>query len=154
MHFARTSPPDSRALAVLPTRVSLRRWWSIFWIERPCTQSAAVPGDQVTRKLYDKLVPDRIPEIIQEAGSTCGTEIHSDESAFRRALRDKLVEEAREAANSSEEDLATELADLQEVVDALIAASGLNLNVLRALQEQRRPERGAFFNRIRLLWTE
>ena len=108
----------------------------------------------MTRKLYDKLVRDRIPEIIRDAGSTCGTDVYSDEGAFRRALRDKLIEEAREAANASEEDLAAELADLQEVVDALISAYGLNANAVRSLQVQRRAERGAFSNRLRLLWTE
>ena len=108
----------------------------------------------MTRKLYDKLVRDRIPEIIREAGRTCGTETYTDENAFRRALRDKLIEEANEAANASEGELAAELADLQEVVDAVISAYGLNANAVRSLQEQRRAERGAFSNRLRLLWTE
>jgi predicted house-cleaning noncanonical NTP pyrophosphatase (MazG superfamily) len=108
----------------------------------------------MTRKLYDKLVRDRIPEISREAGSTCGTDTYSDESAFRRALRDKLVEEAGEASNASDENVATELADLQEVVDVLITAYGLNSNAVRALQEKRRAERGGFSKRLRLLWTE
>ena len=108
----------------------------------------------MTRKLYDKLVRDRIPEIIREAGNNCGTDGFGDESAFRRALRDKLVEEATEAANASEVDLAAELADLQEVVDALIAAHGLNHDTVRAIQEQRRAERGGFAQRLRLLWTQ
>jgi len=98
----------------------------------------------MTRKLYDKLVRDRIPEIIREAGSTCAAETYRDDSAFRRALRNKLIEEAGEAANAGDEDLATELADLQEVVDALISAYGLNGNAVGSLQEQRRAERDAF----------
>ena len=65
-----------------------------------------------------------------------------------------LIEEAGEAANASEEDLATELADLQEVVDALISARGLTRSAVRSLQEQRRAERGAFSRRLRLLWTQ
>ncbi len=108
----------------------------------------------MTRKLYDKLVRDRIPEIIREGGSTCGTEMYSDESAFRRALRDKLIEEAGEAANASEDDLAAELADLQEVVYGLISTYGLNYDAVRSLQERRRAQRGAFSRRLRLLWTE
>ena len=108
----------------------------------------------MTRRIYNKLVRDRIPEIIRDTGSTCKTESYSDESAFRRALRDKLVEEAREAATASEEDLVAELADLQEVVDALLDAYGLNPEMLRAIQTQRRAERGAFARRLRLRWTE
>jgi predicted house-cleaning noncanonical NTP pyrophosphatase (MazG superfamily) len=70
------------------------------------------------------------------------------------ALRDKLVEEATEAANASDADLATELADLQEVIDALIAACGLSHEAVRTRQQERRVDRGGFADRVRLLWTE
>jgi predicted house-cleaning noncanonical NTP pyrophosphatase (MazG superfamily) len=108
----------------------------------------------VNRKVYDKLVRDRIPEIIYESGGTCGTETFSDHSAFRRALLDKLVEEAREAATASDEDLAAELADLLEVIDTLVEACALGQAGVRAVQEQRRADRGGFGKRLRLLWTE
>jgi predicted house-cleaning noncanonical NTP pyrophosphatase (MazG superfamily) len=108
----------------------------------------------MTRKVYDKLVRDRIPEIIRESGSTCGVETIGDERAFDQALREKLVEEAREAATASDADLAAELADLQEVIDTLIDASELDRGAVRRLQRQRRAERGGFANRLRLLWTE
>jgi predicted house-cleaning noncanonical NTP pyrophosphatase (MazG superfamily) len=117
-------------------------------------QSPPILGDQVTRKLYDKLVRDRIPEIIRNSGNTCGTETFEDDSAFRGALRDKLVEEATEAANAPDTDLATELADVREVINALIDAYGLSHETARALQEQRRADRGGFADRLRLLWTE
>jgi predicted house-cleaning noncanonical NTP pyrophosphatase (MazG superfamily) len=108
----------------------------------------------VTRKVYDKLVRDRIPEIIRKSGSTCSVETIGDDHAFRRALRDKLVEEATEAATASEADIAGELADLQEVIETLIEACELDRDALRALQHQRRLDRGGFSNRLRLLWTE
>ena len=38
--------------------------------------------------------------------------------AFQRALRQKLVEEAQKAAGATEEELVTELADVDEVLDA------------------------------------
>ena len=68
------------------------------------------------RKVYDKLVRDRIPDIIRQSGSECATETFSPDE-FRRALRDKLVEEAREAANASDDDLLIELADVEEHFD-------------------------------------
>ena len=105
------------------------------------------------RKVYDKLVRDRIPDIIRQSGSECATETFSPDE-FRRALRDKLVEEAREAANASDDDLLTELADVEEVVDALLAAYGLTQEDVRRLQDGRRVERGGFTRRLRLLWTE
>jgi predicted house-cleaning noncanonical NTP pyrophosphatase (MazG superfamily) len=110
--------------------------------------------DRMTRKIYDKLVRDRIPEIIRQSGSTCGTEIFEDDVAFRRALLDKLIEEAREAATAPDADLAAELADLLEVIDAVVEASGLSHVTVRALQDQRRADRGGFASRLRLLWTE
>jgi predicted house-cleaning noncanonical NTP pyrophosphatase (MazG superfamily) len=108
----------------------------------------------MTRRTYDKLVRDRIPEIIQQNGGTCGTENFSDDSAFRSALLDKLVEEASEAATASDEDLVAELADLLEVIDTLVEACALGQAGVRAVQEQRRADRGGFGKRLRLLWTE
>lgn len=43
---------------------------------------------------YNKLVRDRIPEIIRQDGRECGTERMS-EAEYVQALREKLVEEAR-----------------------------------------------------------
>ena len=45
------------------------------------------------RKTYNKLVRDRIPEIIAADGRQCSTEIMSDD-AHRCALLAKLIEEA------------------------------------------------------------
>ena len=107
----------------------------------------------MTRKPYDKLVRDLIPDIIRQHGGTCGVETLDDDDAFRHALRSKLVEEAREAADAPDAALATELADLLEVIDTLLGACGLTHEALRAIQQQRRAKRGGFANRLRLLWT-
>ena len=75
------------------------------------------------------------------------------DEAFRGALRAKLIEEAREAAEAPDAELPTELADLLEVVDAIVEAYGLTSETVRALQQERRAERGGFTKRVRLLWT-
>ena len=54
-----------------------------------------VPGGP-GRITYDKLVRDRIPDLIRSAGQRCGVEELPD-AAFRLALLEKLVEEATEA---------------------------------------------------------
>jgi predicted house-cleaning noncanonical NTP pyrophosphatase (MazG superfamily) len=107
----------------------------------------------MTRKEYDKLVRDLIPDIISQHGSTCGVDRLDEDEAFRGALRAKLIEEAREAAHAPDAELATELADLLEVVDAIVEAYGLTSETVRALQQERRAERGGFTKRVRLLWT-
>ncbi|MBD1850955.1 nucleoside triphosphate pyrophosphohydrolase [Cyanobacteria bacterium FACHB-502] len=104
------------------------------------------------KKVYNKLVRDRIPEIIQAAGREYAIETMEEEE-FHQALRAKLVEEAQEAAAATDTDLVTELADLYEVIDTLMAASGIDRKTILTEQKRRRLERGGFSRRIRLLWS-
>jgi len=105
------------------------------------------------RKTYNKLVRDRIPEIIREAGGTCEVSVMGDPQ-YRAALLAKLVEEAQEAASAGPDDMVTELADLLEVIEATISAHGLSPEVVENERLRRRVERGGFEHRLRLLWTE
>jgi hypothetical protein len=57
-------------------------------------------------------------------------------------------------AEAPDEDLATELADLEEVVDALMQVYGLTRESVLRMQQQRRAARGGFARRLRLLWTD
>lgn len=102
---------------------------------------------------YMKLVRDRIPEIIQSEGRTCQVEILPLED-YRQALLVKVMEEASEVASASRENLATEIADLWEVLDALMTVFELDPESIRTLQAQRREERGGFEKRLKLLRTE
>lgn len=100
-----------------------------------------------------KLVRDSIPDIINQNGYTCSVAT-MDEEEYRQALRDKLIEEAREAAETSTEKLVTELADVYEVIDALIASYNIKDEDVHFEQERKRAVRGGFEGRIRLLWIE
>ena len=71
------------------------------------------------RQEHNKLVRDRIPEIISKSGIEYQT-ITLSEQEYQQALRQKLIEEAQEAATANNADLAIEIADLLEVVDALL----------------------------------
>src|SRR5260370_33253826 len=74
-------------------------------------------------KEYRKLVRDGIPEIIRRKGEQCEVAVMAEEE-YRQALREKLVEEATEAAQAATlQALITELADVQEVLDTLRATS-------------------------------
>jgi predicted house-cleaning noncanonical NTP pyrophosphatase (MazG superfamily) len=109
------------------------------------------------RITYNKLVRDRIPEIIRADGKRCQVSIMSEEE-YRLALAEKLVEEATEAlaaARASDEaGLMKELADIYEVVDGLMASHGLEREAVLDLQRRRRQERGGFAKRLRLVWVE
>ena len=105
------------------------------------------------RKDYNKLVRDSIPEIIHQNGLTCGITTLS-ETEYQQALRQKLIEEAQEAAVANEQNLVTELADLYEVMDTIMVKYGISKELVIAEQLRRRAERGGFEKRIQLLWTD
>ena len=105
------------------------------------------------RKEYNKLVRDRIPEIIRQSGNQCEV-ANMSEVEFRQALREKLIEEAQEAAVATPENLVSELADLQEVIDALLTVYGIEREDVLTQQRRKRVERGGFDQRLRLLHTD
>jgi predicted house-cleaning noncanonical NTP pyrophosphatase (MazG superfamily) len=106
------------------------------------------------RVTYRKLIRDRIPEIMDAAGVRYEVAV-LDDATFRSALRAKLLEEATEAASAgSAEELVTEIADLLEVVEALLAAEGVDPETVRAVQRERREARGGFGRRLELRWAE
>ncbi len=94
----------------------------------------------------------RIPEIIQATGQKCAVEIMGEEE-FHQALRAKLVEEAQEAAAAASTELVAELADVYEVIDALMAAYSIDREAVLAEQRRKQIDRGGFSRRIRLLWS-
>jgi predicted house-cleaning noncanonical NTP pyrophosphatase (MazG superfamily) len=109
------------------------------------------------RKIYNKLIRDRIPAIIEAAGKTYAVEVLPDDE-YRQALAAKLVEEAEEArtalAGGSEAEVIKELGDLQEVIAAILAATGASAADVQRVQARRRHERGAFDKRFFLKWTD
>ncbi len=106
------------------------------------------------RKEYHKLVRDRIPEIIQDNGGQYEVTILT-EVDYEKALRTKLVEEANEVVEAStRHDMITELADIQEVVQALMKVYVISPEALQQEQERRRKDRGSFDKRLYLLWSE
>ena len=72
------------------------------------------------RQEHNKLIRDRIPEIIRQAGREY--EIQTMSTAdYHQALLDKLIEEAIEAAQAHSDNLMEELADIYEVIDTIPA---------------------------------
>ena len=99
----------------------------------------------MTRK-FNKLVRDRIPEIIEASGNTCVTEILSDEE-YLRMLDAKLDEELREY--HADQNL-EELADLMEVIRACAVARGYTVEQLEQVRAEKAAKRGGFEKKILL----
>ena len=97
-------------------------------------------------KKYYKLVRDRIPEIIHDSGRTCSWEILAHEE-YIRMLDEKLDEELTEYQESKSLE---ELADLQEVIEAVVKARGWTLSQLKQVKEEKSAERGRFEKKILL----
>ena len=95
-------------------------------------------------KVYNKLVRDKIPEIIEADGKTCKTRILSDEE-YIAALEAKLNEEVAEY--QSDKNL-EEMADVLEVLRAICLARGYSLEELEAVRANKVEERGGFVKKI------
>ncbi len=95
---------------------------------------------------YDKLVRDRIPEIIEASGKTCATNILSQED-YLRMLDAKLDEELAEYHKDQN---AEELADLLEVIRSAAAARGYTFDELEQIRSEKAAIRGSFEKRILL----
>lgn len=106
------------------------------------------------RKFHNKLVRDRIPDIVRQAHHNCEF-VTLSPSQYIEALRQKLIEEATEAATAcSDDELIEELADLYEVIDALLKTTEIQKQTVLNTQAQRRQTRGGFEGKIQLVWTE
>ena len=93
-----------------------------------------------------KLVRDRIPEIIEADGKICICETLSD-ADYIDLLDQKLNEELAEYQESKSLE---ELADLLEVMQAVVKARGWTLEELEQLRADKAARRGGFEKKILL----
>jgi len=99
----------------------------------------------MSTKIYNKLVRDKIPEIIRADGHEPTTRVLDDETYLEELIR-KLAEEYEEfKAELSVE----ELADLQEVILALADAIA-SREELEKVRAEKAAKRGAFQDKIYL----
>lgn len=96
--------------------------------------------------IHNKLVRDRIPEIIEKSGKTAYRRILNNEEYIEELDR-KLNEECAEyQADKSIE----ELADMLEVMYAIAQARGYSIEELEQVRAEKAEKRGSFKDRIYL----
>ncbi len=100
-------------------------------------------------KKYNKLVRDRIPEIIEASGNRCKTKILSDKE-YLTMLDAKLNEEI---AEYQQDKSLEELADVLEVIRAITVARGHSLEELERIRIKKAQQRGSFEKKIFLIET-
>lgn len=103
---------------------------------------------------YDKLVRDRIPEIIKKEGKQL-TVITLEEPEYLDQLDRKLKEELAEYLASSDiQSQVEELVDILEVIYAIAEAKGVSVQELETVRRKKAEKRGAFKGRVFLRWVE
>ena len=101
-------------------------------------------------KEYNKLVRDRMPEIIEKSGKKAIIHVLSKEE-YLAALEVKLCEEV---AEYQEDKSLEEMADVLEVLQAICIARGYTVDQLEEKRKSKFTERGGFEDMIFLDYVE
>lgn len=99
---------------------------------------------------HNKLVRDRIPELLEGKGITA-TFHTADEGEYRQRLKDKLQEEVLEVLQ--EDNIAEELADVLEVIDAIMVLKNISPEQVAKIKQQKVEKRWWFSQKIILEQT-
>ncbi|AKM19278.1 Uncharacterised protein [[Flavobacterium] thermophilum] len=101
--------------------------------------------------IYNKLVRDRIPTIIEQAGKTFTTRILDDEE-YRKELQKKAFEELEEYVQAETDEAALEeLADVLEIIHALAECHGASIEQVEQIRAKKAEKRGGFRDKIFLI---
>lgn len=93
---------------------------------------------------YNKLVRDKMPEIIKQKGGTPITHV-ADDSEYWQKLKEKLQEEVAEFVESESLE---EMADIWEVIEAVIEYKKFSQSEVASIKNKKAEERGKFRDRI------
>lgn len=105
-------------------------------------------------KYFNKLVRDKIPEVITGNGDSCKTKV-LQEDEYKKELNNKLLEEANEVVNAQNTaDEKEELADLYEVMLAKIKLIDSDIDEIKDIAKVKREKKGAFDKKIYLISTD
>ena len=94
--------------------------------------------------VYNKLVRDKIPEIIKNSGKKAITTVLNEEE-YLTELDRKLNEEC---AEYQQDKSIEELADMLEVIYAITVARGYSVEELERIRAEKAEKRGEFNDRI------
>lgn len=100
----------------------------------------------MAKQVYDKLVRDLIPQIIRTNGNSCEIRVLEDRE-YQKRLEEKLKEELSEYLESGQLE---ELADLLEVMMALVKAMGSSWQALEQIRTDKLAKRGGFEKKLLL----
>ncbi len=97
--------------------------------------------------IYNKLVRDKIPAIINSSGQKAITAV-LDNNEYRKKLDEKLLEEVNEYLKSGSLE---ELADIAEVLYTILDLKGVSTPAFGQVMRDKTEEKGAFRKRLLLI---
>ena len=98
-------------------------------------------------KVYNKLVRDRIPEIITANGEVPVTRV-LDDKEYKEELEKKLYEEYQEVLGATGKDRVEELADMLEIMKYLARLENSTIEEVTTIAQEKSAKRGAFDQKI------
>ena len=103
-------------------------------------------------KIHNKLVRDKIPEVIERTGKKFSTHI-AGELEYKEELFKKAYEELEEFRETP---CAEEMADIFEVLEGLMAVYDIDVDKMLDIKEKKAKDRGAFEKKIilEMVWEE
>jgi predicted house-cleaning noncanonical NTP pyrophosphatase (MazG superfamily) len=104
--------------------------------------------------IYNKLVRDKIPEIIKESGSI--SKIHKlNQAEFKKELAKKILEEGKELCEAkSNKDISNELSDLLELIQTIARQYKISPEKLEEGRIDKYRNRGGFEKQLFLEYVE
>lgn len=108
----------------------------------------------MSRKTYNKLIRDKIPEIIKKDNAIPKISILDDEQ-FSSALKEKLIEEAKELQEAkTQEEILNELSDVLELVESIATNNKLTISEVEKQKLAKKEKRGGFENKLFLEYVD
>ena len=105
-------------------------------------------------KKYNKLIRDRILEIIRGAGEKPFWRVLNKKEYFEE-VKKKVVEEAKELTKvKNKKRVINEVVDIQELIDVLVSELGLTKSEIQKQQKIKNKKRGGFKKKLFLIKTE
>lgn len=102
-------------------------------------------------KEYNKLVRDKIPEIIKKSGSKCTYHIAENDSEYLEKLHEKLQEEILEFKTKPSVD---EFIDVMQVLESISNFYNFHIDMIKDEKKYKKSKRGGFEKRIILESTD
>lgn len=99
-------------------------------------------------KIYNKLIRDKIPEIITASGSIAKVSVLND-IEYRTSLKIKMGEEAKELIEAETiDDVLNELSDVEELIRAIAKNYNLSLGEIEKHRAEKLQKRGGFEKKL------